>query len=173
MKGSDNQVADSLSRDSYYLPPKAHKYFLRSVIPHQLPQNFHIRPMPKEISPLITWMLLQLPETQLQSSTPKVSDLECGNIGTLTYISSRSLATYWTECPLSTKNIIMSGFAQAVRQGTFSRGNHTNLVEGTALTTLAHVAQAFRTNNRKEPRLDTDGKTCYIIQEQLRGVREK
>ena len=53
LKGSYNQVADSLSRDSYYIPPKAPKYFLHSVIPHQLPQNYCIKPLPREISSFI------------------------------------------------------------------------------------------------------------------------
>ena len=63
----------------------------------------------------------------------------------------------------------MSGFAQAVREGAFSKRNHTDLVEGTVATTLAHVAQAFRANDRNDPRLDHDGKTCFILQEQYRG----
>jgi len=67
------------------------------------------------------------------------------------------------------QNIIISSFAQAVRQGTFSRRNHGHLVEGTITTTLAHVAQAFRANNRNDPRLDMDGKTSFILQEQYRG----
>ena len=67
------------------------------------------------------------------------------------------------------QNIIISGLAQAVRSGTFSKGDHKNLVEGTVSTTLAHVAQTFRANNRHDPRLDHDGKTSYILQEQYRG----
>ena len=43
------------------------------------------------------------------------------------------------------------------------------LVEGTVATTLTHVTQAFRSNNREDPRLDNDGKTCFILQEQYRG----
>ena len=42
-------------------------------------------------------------------------------------------------------------------------------MEGTVTTTLAHVAQIFRSNNRKDPRLDIDGKTSFILQEQYRG----
>ena len=50
----------------------------------------------------------------------------------------------------------MTVFAQVVREGAFSKGNRTNLVEGTISTSLAHVAQAFRANNRKVHRLDND-----------------
>ena len=95
LKGADNQVADSLSRYAYYMNPNTHKQFLHHVIPQQLPQNFEIRPIPKEISCFITSILQQLPETQLQSSTPKPSELALGNIGTLSCIASGSQMSTW------------------------------------------------------------------------------
>ena len=54
LKGSDNLVADSLSRDNYYMKEDTHKLFLNSVVPHQLPLNFSIRPVPREICFFIT-----------------------------------------------------------------------------------------------------------------------
>jgi len=45
------------------------------------------------------------------------------------------------------------------------------LEEGIVATTIAHVAQALKTNNRGDPRLDMDGKTCFKLQEQYRGCR--
>ena len=69
------------------------------------------------------------------------------------------------------RNITISGFTQAVRSGTISKRHNGQLVEGTVSTTIAHVAQTFRTNNKCDPRLDQDGKTCFILQEQLRGYR--
>ena len=71
------------------------------------------------------------------------------------------------------KNIIMSGFAQAIRQGTFSHKNKNQLVEGSVTTALSHVAQTFRSNDQKDPRLDRDGTTCYYLQEQYRGYRNQ
>ena len=68
---------------------------------------------------------------------------------------------------------IMSCFAQAVREGSFSTRNKGQLVEGTVSTTLSHVAQAFRANHREDPRLDMDGKTAYIITEQLKGYKNE
>ena len=35
------------------------------------------------------------------------------------------------------------------------------------------MAQAFRSNNRPDPRLDVDGKMCFILQEQYRGYRNQ
>ena len=69
------------------------------------------------------------------------------------------------------KNIIISAFAQAVREGTFSKRSQDLLVEGTVNATVSYVAQAFRSNNRHDPRLDADGKTCHILQEQYRGYK--
>ena len=65
----------------------------------------------------------------------------------------------------------MSGFAEAIISGTFSRGYNKQLVEGTVATTITHVTQTFRANNRCDPRLDRDGKTSFILQEQLRGYK--
>ena len=88
LKGSDNQVADSLSRDAYYLNAHTHKEFLQHVIPQQPPPNFRIKPIPREISCFIISILQQLPETQQQSSIPKPSKLALGNVGTLSYLAS-------------------------------------------------------------------------------------
>ena len=65
----------------------------------------------------------------------------------------------------------MSAFAQAMQEAHFSPTNRETLVEGTVCATLSYVAQAFRSNNRADPRLDVDGKTCFMLQEQYRGYR--
>jgi hypothetical protein len=70
-------------------------------------------------------------------------------------------------------NILVAAFAQAIREATFSSGDRAHLVEGTVSASLSYVAQAFRSNNRKDPRLDADGKMCFLIQEQLRAYRNQ
>ncbi len=84
----DNLVADSLSRDNYFLNANTHKFFLHKSVPQKLPKNFHTKPLPKEISSYITSILQQLPENQQQSSHPKPSELARGSIGILTSIAS-------------------------------------------------------------------------------------
>jgi hypothetical protein len=71
------------------------------------------------------------------------------------------------------RNILMAAFAQAVREAAFTPRPREHLVEGTVSASLSYVAQAFRSNNRKDPRLDADGKTCFLIQEQLRAYRNQ
>ena len=67
------------------------------------------------------------------------------------------------------RNIIVCAFAQAVREASFSRGDRKDLVEGTVSATVSYVAQTFRENDRKDPRLDADGKTCFLFYKQCRG----
>ena len=96
LKGSHNQVADSLSRDAYFLNPNTHRLFLQRTVPQQLPQNFNIRPVPKEIFCFVILILQLLPEMQLQSSIPKPSELAHGNVGILSCIVSESKTSSWT-----------------------------------------------------------------------------
>ena len=44
-------------------------------------------------------------------------------------------------------------------------------MEGTVATTIAHVTQTFRANSRDDPRLDYDGKICFMLQKYYRGYR--
>ena len=67
----------------------------------------------------------------------------------------------------------MSAFAQSVREATHSKSNKESLVHGTVKTILSYVSQAFRSNSRSDPRLDEDGKTCFLLQEQFRGYKNQ
>ena len=87
LKGKENVVADSLSRDNYYLSNNSHERFLSLTVPQQLPPNFRIRPLPREIYSFIISILQKLPDKQLQLTPPKPSELAHGNIGILTSIA--------------------------------------------------------------------------------------
>ena len=71
------------------------------------------------------------------------------------------------------RNIVISAFAQAVREYTFSKRNKEHLAEGTVNATISYVSQAFWANARNDPRLDADGKPCFLLQEQWRGYKNK
>ena len=49
LKGQDNVVADSLSRDNYFMNANTHTLFLKLTVPQQLLVNFKIKPLPREI----------------------------------------------------------------------------------------------------------------------------
>ena len=87
--GKENVVADSLSRDLYYLSLQSHQSFLHSSAPSQIPNNFHLRPLPAKICCFITSVLLPMPVQEQRLTPPRPSDLARGNIGTL---SSMALA---------------------------------------------------------------------------------
>ncbi len=92
LKGQDNVVNDSLSGDNYYLNANTLTCFLKLSAPQQLPPNFTIKPVPKEICLFIISILQQFPGTQQQSSQPKPSELAHWNIGLLTSLASGSEA---------------------------------------------------------------------------------
>jgi hypothetical protein len=87
LRGEDNVVADSLSRDVYFLLPKTHEIFLKSTVASQLPPNFHIQPLQEEICSFISSTLRLLPVNQQRLLQPKASDLARGNCGCLSSIA--------------------------------------------------------------------------------------
>ena len=103
-KGELNVVADSLSRDLYFLSPKTHENFLNIVAPSQLPQNFQIKAVPEEIYSFIISTLEQLPVKELRLKPQKASELARGNVGILSSIASASSAHLSSmACPNSSQ----------------------------------------------------------------------
>ena len=80
-KGADNVVADSLSRDAYFLTNKTHETFLTQTVPNQVPQNFKIQPVPKEICSFVMLTLLLLTVKQQWCLPQKPSHLAHSNVG--------------------------------------------------------------------------------------------
>ena len=80
-KGCENVVADSLSRDAYFLSNSSHEKFLHSVANSQLPHSFQIKPVPAEICCFITSTLQQLPVKKRRLLPQKPSETALGNAG--------------------------------------------------------------------------------------------
>ena len=89
--GELNVVADSLSRDGYYLDSNTHTTFLNSTVPQQLPHSFHISPVPTDICSFIISTLEQLPVKKHRLIPQKPSELALGNAGMLLSLASGSL----------------------------------------------------------------------------------
>ena len=103
-KGAQNFVADSLSRDgTHFANAKEHEKFLSSSIPSQVPQNFRILPVPKEISCFVTSILLLLPVQKQRLIAPKQSDLLLSNAGKASSSASESTHFISTTSPDSNK----------------------------------------------------------------------
>ena len=90
-RGVDNVVADSLSRDAYFLPPNNHQHFLSQTTSHQVPSNFKILPVHNRISSFISSTLLQLPVQRQRLCQPKPSELALGHPGILSSYKLESL----------------------------------------------------------------------------------
>ena len=84
--GNDNIVADSLSRDALFLSEDTHILFLKKFFIKQIPKNFHLKEVPKEICSFITSMLESLPENKQRWKQPKPSEILLGEIGSPSYI---------------------------------------------------------------------------------------
>ena len=74
-----------------------HKKFLYSAVPHQLPQDFIIQPVPKEIISFVSSILLLLPVKQQRLIQQKPSELAHSELGVLSL-----LALECTPCILRT-----------------------------------------------------------------------
>ena len=104
-KGADNDVADSLSRDAYFLSNRSHELFLRKTAPSQVPKHFNIRPVPKEICLFITSTLQLLPVQQHRFKARKPSELAHSNTGLLSSLASE-LSKYTSTVLPSTSKIL-------------------------------------------------------------------
>ena len=71
------------------------------------------------------------------------------------------------------RTLLLSAFAQAMREASFSSAAYTSLAETTVRTAVDNVAQTFRANNRPDPRTDDDGKLNFILQHQYKGYKNK
>ena len=80
-KGTDNLVADSLSRDTLFLLPNSHHSMLKLYATEQIPENFKIVQLPNKISSFVTSILQLLPVKQQRLIVPKPSDLLLSRIG--------------------------------------------------------------------------------------------
>ena len=139
------------------------------MVPLQLPPNFNIRPIiPKEISCFSNRHCnrYQKHSNNHRHKNKRISARQCWNSF---LFSIRITQVFLDGTSRHQQNIIMSGFAQSLKDSAFSRNNNKSFVEGTISTTLSQVAQTFRANKRNDPRLNHDGKTSYILQEHFRG----
>ena len=102
-RGADNTVADSLSRDAYFLSHESHQQFLSQTVPHQVPHNFRILPIPKEISSFISSTLQLLPVQPQRLHPQKPSELALGHVGLISSLASASSQSFWRDLANSNK----------------------------------------------------------------------
>ena len=161
-----NVGSDSLSRDCIDLSSTSYEFLLQNYAHTQVLKNLNIKPLPKDIVSFIE-STLQHSASIKTSKGKRVSTCRCLNSFLVSIGHAHCL--YLDGILKIKQHIIPSTFAQVVREVTFSTGNKTILVKSTVETTLSYVAQAFRSSNRQDPRLDNDGKNCFLIKEQYRG----
>lgn len=87
-RGKDNIVADSLSRDLYFMSSHVHILFLRHVASTQIPKNFNIKQVPNKICSFITSMLRLLPVNTRRLKEPSPSETALLHRGKLSSLVS-------------------------------------------------------------------------------------
>ena len=102
-KGKDNVLADSLSRDGYIFSNDSHKKIINLTIPSQVPPNFSISPLPKEICSFISSTLLLMPTKKQRLLPQKPSELVLLNAGAVSSLASTSTISSLTVSPDSNK----------------------------------------------------------------------
>ena len=90
--GIENVLADSLSRD-HHLTDQNFTAFLSLHIPKQLPQDFHLAPLPPEINSWLCSLLAKMPEKQDRRAPRKMSELAAGVDGGSSSKTSTSTTT--------------------------------------------------------------------------------
>ena len=91
-KGSENKVADALSR-RFDLTDNQLKSFILSTLHHQVPCTFKIVPLPPSISSWVTWLLQKIKETTASQKEPRTKKHEFGNAGSNIVESSKTRTT--------------------------------------------------------------------------------
>jgi hypothetical protein len=79
-EGKRNTIADALSRD-WHLGDEELTSLLRFHFPEQMPENFRISPLPKEISSWMTSLLQQLPVSEQLRECHTMTGLDLGDDG--------------------------------------------------------------------------------------------
>ncbi len=60
----------------------------------------------------------------------------------------------------------------AMQEAQFSRPSHVQLVKGSSASAISHVSQTFREHGRPDPTLDDNGKTGFLLQQELRAFKK-
>jgi hypothetical protein len=66
----------------------------------------------------------------------------------------------------------LGSFAMAMREARFSRSSHVRLAKGSISSAISHVCQTFRKHGRPNPSLDNNGKTGFLLQQELRAFKK-
>ena len=169
LKGSRNQVTDSLSWDNYFLAPRTHEKNLHLVVlQYSCPRFSGSKPYPKKF-PLSFHQFCyncQKLSTVLDTITKQASAWRHWN--SFFYIIGIN-NVFLDGISRFQQNINMSCFAQAIIEGTFSRRNHANVIEGEQSQLPLHMRLRPSGQRTGKTRMDHDRKTCFIPQERYRG----
>jgi hypothetical protein len=116
--GTENEVADSLSRDGHLSDIKLTNLYF-SLIPEQMPHSFKISQLPQEIESFLSSMLQTLPEATQQQGKHKTSNLCLGQDGIHSCTASNSvMISSYNKCHEGTRRSSCRRLHKKSDQGT-------------------------------------------------------
>jgi hypothetical protein len=71
------------------------------------------------------------------------------------------------------KPVVVSAFAQALRTGQLQTKGRKSVVAGTVQDNIGSLVQTFRSNKRKDPTRDSDGRLSAILSRQYAGFKSQ
>jgi hypothetical protein len=88
----------------------------------------------------------------------------CGWIG----LSDPFLANF--TCHAGIK--LLRAFTMAMQEASYSRSSHVRLAKGSFSSAISHVCQTFCEHGQPNPSLDNNGKTRFLLQQELRAFKK-
>ena len=78
-----------------------------------------------------------------------------------------------TEALEKLKPVVVSGFAQALRTGQLQTRGRQSVVASTIKDNIGSLVQTFRSNKRKDPTRDPDGRLSNLLSRQYAGFKSQ
>ena len=158
--GDDKDVSDSFSRD-HHLSTTVLANLLSSSIPHHLPPNFKIAPLPSVINSWLCSLLVKMPINKARRVQPKMSLITSGAGGANSSTVSNSKMILTSSRSPNHGNI--KSYSPHSPKLSTKPDSLMQLSLPWLKTHIDHVAQAFRHGQRLDPRLDNNGRLSILL----------
>jgi hypothetical protein len=161
--GRENNVADALLHD-FDCSDAALTQILHGTCPSQLPQYFHIAPLPNKISSWLTLLLQKLPMREQLWEAHTRTKLGHGDTSPDTSSPSES-ATTSSSTPSQDPNEKRSSvpLPWLSEKGNFLGPSHNTLAVGTIRNSISDVCATFRGNGQPNPTKDNDLQLSFLL----------
>ena len=162
IKGKENIIADSLSRD-FHKSDQTLKTNFNQILPQQTAALFHMKQLPRNV---ISWISSLAAASALPTASPyplQPSSLATGKGGEHSSNTQESQTNSRKESHKHRKQSRCHHLPpQCDETSSEKQGKHV-LLHGTVKSAISDVYVSFRTHLRSDPTLESSGQTYLII----------